>query len=187
VTVSARARALALRPAAPGATLFGVLGDFGVDAAAVRSVVGVMRTFGRLAAVVTTGDNAYRFGRPDEAAFGRRILDPLVTGTTRLYASLGDHDVHTDDGASVLAAMGMPGRWYSADVGPVEVVVLDTSRIDDVDQGAFLRRVLARRRTPWRAVVLHRPPYECSFRREDPGVARRRVRRSPPRLRAVHR
>ena len=58
--------------------VYGVLGDFGVDARAVHDVVAEMRRFaGRLDAVVTTGDNAYCCGTAAQEAFAKRVLSPL--------------------------------------------------------------------------------------------------------------
>lgn len=162
-------------PSAPPAppTVIGVLGDFGVDAAPVRQVVAVMRRFGPLAALVTTGDNAYQSGTPAEAAFARRVLAPLLGTPTPLYAALGNHDEVTRDGRPVMAAFGIRARWYTARVGPVELVVLDANRPSDPAQLAFLRGVLARPRVAaFRVVVFHQPAAACSFHRPDPGVVR---------------
>jgi hypothetical protein len=162
-------------PPAPAGvpTVIGVLGDFGVDDAPVRQVVALMRGFGPLAAVVTTGDNAYQSGTAAEAAFARRMLDPLLGGRTPLYAALGNHDEVTRDGRRVMAALGIPAHWYTARVGPVELVVLDANRPEDKAQLAFLRGVLARpRAAAFRVVVFHQPAAACSFHKPDPGVVR---------------
>jgi 3',5'-cyclic AMP phosphodiesterase CpdA len=165
------ASASATPPAAT--TVLGVLGDFGVDAAPVRQVVALMRGFGPLAAVVTTGDDAYPSGTPAQAAFARRVLAPLLGPGTRLYAALGNHDEVTGGGRPVMAALGIPARWYTARVGPVELVVLDANRPDDKAQLAFLRGVLARpRAAAFRVVVFHQPAAACSFHKPDPGVVR---------------
>jgi alkaline phosphatase len=162
----------AATPAAD-ATVIGVLGDFGVDDAPVRQVVALMRGFGPLAAVVTTGDNAYQSGTPAQAAFARRVLAPLLGARTPLYAALGNHDEVTRDGRPVMAALGIPAHWYTARVGPVELVVLDANRPSDQAQLAFLRAVLARpRAAAFRVVVFHQPAVACSFHKPDPGVVR---------------
>ncbi len=161
-------------------TVIGVLGDFGVDAAPVRQVVGLLRGFGPLDALVTTGDNAYQRGTPSQAAFARRVLGPALGPRTRLVASLGNHDVASDStGGPVRRAFGMPGRWYAATVGPVELVVLDSNRTTDPAQLGFLDRTLATRRTPFRIAVFHHPAASCSAHRPDPYVVRHFV----PRLR----
>jgi acid phosphatase len=166
-------------PVAPGATVIGVIGDFGVDDAPVRQVVALMRGFagGRpLAAVVTTGDNAYPSGTAADAAFAKAALAPLLGPRTPLYASLGNHDEVTHDGRPVMAALGIRAHWYTAVVGPVELVVLDANRPSDPAQLAFLQRVLARpRAAAFRVVVFHQPAVSCSFHPPDPGVVKRWV------------
>lgn len=159
-------------------TVVGVIGDYGVDAAAVRQVVAAMTRFdgGRpLDAVVTTGDNAYPKGTAEQAAFARRVLDPLLRGGTPIHPALGNHDVAAADGAAVMRAFGMRRRWYTATVGAIEVVVLDSTRVGDAGQLAFLRGVLARPRpTAFRVVAFHHPAWSCSAHGPDETDARDR-------------
>jgi hypothetical protein len=115
--------------------VLGVIGDFGYRGGAAPAMVAVLQDHarahapsGRLAAVVTTGDNAYERGTAAQAAWARHLLDPLVTGGTRLVASLGNHDEATAGGRHVMARFGMPARWYATVVGPVQLVVLDANR-----------------------------------------------------------
>jgi hypothetical protein len=158
---------------APGerAYVIGVLGDFGVDGAAVRSVVAEMRRFApRLDAVVTTGDNAYCCGRPAQVAFARSALAPLHA---KVYPALGNHDEVTGGGQPLMATFGLTQRWYDVVVGPVELVFLDANRTGDARQRAFLNGVLARpRRAAFRVVVFHQPGWSCSFHPPEPGVVR---------------
>jgi 3',5'-cyclic AMP phosphodiesterase CpdA len=160
-------------PAPP--VVIGVIGDYGYDAPQVRQVVRVMGRFDHghpLDAVVTTGDNAYEKGRPAEAAFALKALAPLLA-TTPLYAALGNHDVVTAGGRYVMGSLRMPARWYTARVGPVELVVLDSNRTTDPAQVAFLKRVLARpRRGAFRVVVFHHPAVSCSLHPADVAVGR---------------
>jgi hypothetical protein len=159
-------------PAPAGrAYVIGVLGDYGVDGAAVRSVVAEMRRFApRLDAVVTTGDNAYCCGKPAQAAFAKSALAPLHT---RVYPALGNHDEVTGGGQPLMAAFGLTQRWYDVVVGPVELVFLDANRTGDARQRAFLNGVLARpRRATFRVVVFHQPGWSCSFHPPEPGVVR---------------
>jgi hypothetical protein len=165
-------------PASPSpagrAYVIGVLGDYGIDEAPVRQVVALMAGFngGRpLDAVLTTGDNAYGTGQPGEAAFAARMLAPLLRPGTRLYAAFGNHDVVTAGGAHVRRALRMPAAWYTARVGPVEVVVLDANRPTDAAQLAFVRKVLrAPRPAAYRVVVFHQPAMSCSFHGPDTRV-----------------
>lgn len=162
--------------AGPDETVLGVLGDFGTARSEAPRVVARMARFAGdrpLAAVITTGDNAYPSGRPAEVVRARAYLNPLLRRGTRLVASLGNHDVATDGGRPAQRGLDMPARWYTTTVGPLEVVVLDSNRTGDGAQLAFLRRVLLTQRTPFRAVVFHHPPAACSHHAGDTNVRRR--------------
>lgn len=167
-------------PGSPVLSELGVIGDFGYRAGAAPSMVDVLRGYarehapgGRLAAVVTTGDNAYERGTAAQASWARQVLEPLLTGGASLVASLGNHDELTTGGRAVMSRFGMPGRWYATVVGPVQVVVLDANRTGDTDQLAWLRRTLAAPRTvPFRVAVFHQPAAACSFHAADAGVDR---------------
>lgn len=165
-----------VEPPAGRSYVIGVLGDYGVDAPAVRQVVRAMGRFngGRpLDAVVTTGDNAYCCGSAAQSAFAWRMLAPLRPAP--VYAALGNHDVQTRDGATFMRAFGMRQRWYTARVGPVEVVVLDSTRVSDPRQLAFLKGVLARPRAgAFRVVAFHHPAWSCSAHGPDETSARTR-------------
>ena len=157
--------------------VIGVIGDYGFDALPVRQVVRAMRGFdgGRpLDAVATTGDNAYCCGTAEQARFARRLLDPVLRGGTKLYPSLGNHDVYTDGGPSFMNAFPMAKRWYTANVGPVQLVVLDSTRTSSRTQLAFLRGVLATPRPgSFRVVLFHHPGWSCSAHPPEPGVVQR--------------
>ena len=143
----------------------GVIGDYGVDDAAVRQVTRLMRGW-RPDAVVTTGDNAYCCGTTAESRFAKRMLDPLGVP---VHAALGNHDVVTRDGADFMRVFGMKKRWYTAKVGPVEFVVLDSNHTSDGAQLAFIKAVLARpKTTAFRVVTFHHPAWSCSA--HDPNI-----------------
>ncbi len=152
--------------------VLGVIGDYGVDERPVRAVVAAMAKFApRLDAVVTTGDNAYCCGDAQQAAFARSMLAPLHAP---VYAALGNHDVKTRGGQPVMTAFGLAAHWYTAVVGPIELVVLDANRTGDRAQLAFLRQVLAASRpAAFRVVVFHQPGWSCSLHGPDPGVVQR--------------
>lgn len=165
-------------PAAPEREyVIGVLGDWGVDDEPVRRVVAAMGGFNGgapLDAVLTTGDNAYCCGTSRQSAFAKRVLGPLTSRGTPVYASLGNHDVATAGGTPFMEAFGMKHRWYKARVGPVEVVVLDANRTSDSSQLAFVREVVATPRpAPFRVVVFHQPGWSCSAHGPDDGVVSR--------------
>lgn len=156
----------------PPAQVIGVIGDFGVDAPAPRAVVKVMAGFAPrpLDAVVTTGDNAYQRGTAEQARFARSLLNPVVTTRTRLLASLGNHDIGTENGAPVMRAFAMPARWYVTKLATIEIIVLDANYPRNADQLAFLRRALGAPRDRWRVVAFHQPPMSCSAHTANKGV-----------------
>jgi 3',5'-cyclic AMP phosphodiesterase CpdA len=160
---------------ASGATVLGVIGDWGEDREATRKVIASIARFDGLDAVVTTGDNAYERGTAVEVARSRALLAPITSTGARIVVSLGNHDVATDRGRATREAFGLRSGWYTTTVGPVELVVLDANRTADKAQLAFLRTTLARPRARWRVVVFHQPAYACSFHVADAGVQKRWV------------
>lgn len=153
--------------------VIGVIGDWGVDGPAVRQVVRAMDRFATkpLDAVLTTGDNAYCCGSESQARFAWRMLAPLREEGTPVYAALGNHDVVTEGGAVEMRIFGMSRRWYTANVGPVQVVVLDSTRVTDARQITFLKGVLARPRPgSFRVVTFHHPGWSCSAHAPDQDV-----------------
>jgi 3',5'-cyclic AMP phosphodiesterase CpdA len=166
--------------AAAPPVLLGVIGDFGLRGGVAPTMVEVLRGYarehaasGRLAALVTTGDNAYPVGSTADVAFARGLLDPLLGGGTRLVATLGNHDAATRGGAPAMSGLGMPARWYTTVVGPVQLVVLDANHPEDAAQTRWLRRTLAAPRpATYRVVVFHQPVASCSAHPADRAVAR---------------
>ena len=144
-----------------------MIGDYGIDDTAVRQVTGVMRRW-KPDAVVTTGDNAYCCGTTSESRFAKRMLDTIGAP---VHPALGNHDVVTKDGADFMRVFGMTKRWYTATVGPVEFVVLDSNRPGDRNQLAFVKAVLARPKTAaFRVVAFHHPAWSCSAHDPNAGV-----------------
>jgi len=151
-----------VRPARP--TVIAAFGDWGIRGGRAAEVVALMGRFRPLDAVVTTGDNAYGTGQRGEAAFARSLVEPLLRRRVPFYASLGNHDVVTRDGAHVMRALGIPGHWYTRTIGPVQLVVLDSNRPADKAQAAFLKGVLAApTAATFRVVVFHHPASSCSL------------------------
>lgn len=68
----------------------------------------------------------------------------------------------------------MPARWYEIVLGPVQLIVLDSTALDGRDevvaaqQTAWLDGVLAAPQpTPWRVAVFHHAPYSATPRLPD--------------------
>ncbi|MFC5994867.1 metallophosphoesterase family protein [Pseudonocardia hispaniensis] len=142
-----------------------VAGDVGTGGAAARATGAAMDRLeesGEFDAVLLLGDNIYPDG--DVAAVQSAVFEPfgpVLDGGTDLLAVLGNHDVRTDDGEPQLAALGMPDRWYHVRIGPVELIMLDSTRVEDPEQLAWLERTLAAAAADgvrWTVVAQHHPP-----------------------------
>ncbi len=153
-----------------------VVGDYGTGGRAE------VRVRDRIAAwdpdlILTTGDNAYGKGRPEEWArnvFG--VYGGLMARVPFLPA-LGNHDNVTAAGAPYRDLFVLPEnallpedreRAYSVQVGPVHLAVLDSTdalaraaagRPDN--EAEWLAADLAGAEVPWRIAVFHHPPYSA--------------------------
>jgi len=137
-------------------------------------------------ALVLLGDLVYPDGDPSLVT--QRVTDPfspvLRTGT-ELVPVLGNHDYRSDNQQQILRALGRDRSWYTQRVGSVLVVVLDSNRVGDPAQTAWLRRTLAAPRSPgtWVVAAMHHPP----LLRRSPRVRPRRARGLGAAVRAVRR
>lgn len=108
------------------------------------------------------GDNVYPSGDP--AQLDRTVFEPfagVLDDGTRLLAIVGNHDKsHTTE---QLAALGMPGPWWSEVHGDTRFIGLDSNRPDDPDQLAWLEATLAASTETWKIVALHHPPYSAGY------------------------
>jgi len=111
------------------------------------------------------GDNVYPDGDParlDEDVF--RPFAAVLDSGADLYAIAGNHDGLADDGGlAQLQAMGMPGMWWSEQIGDVLLVGLDSNQIDNPEQLAWLEETLARSDAPWKIVAVHESPYSAGY------------------------
>src|SRR5688572_10293001 len=140
-----------------GITRLAAIGDFGTGGRKERAVAEAQQERGdELDALVTTGDNVYPDGSPDN--FRQAWHEPygwVEDSGLQVVASLGNHDVEGGYGEEVQDLLGMPGRWYETTVGRVQLVVLDTNDVEDDEQARFLRDTLGASRpdgTDWRVV-----------------------------------
>ena len=108
------------------------------------------------------GDNVYPSGDPAElpVTVFEPFADVLDDGTD-LLAILGNHDVSHGD--AQLAALGMPGRWWSVQRGDVQIIGLDSNRWDDPSQLSWLDQTLAASTATWKIVAVHHPPYSAGY------------------------
>jgi predicted phosphodiesterase len=109
--------------------------------------------------VITTGDNVYPDGDPD--LFKSEFFRPyrcLRRRGVRFHATLGNHDVMTDDGDNEVRnrKFGMAGHDYVIRTGGVRFVMVDSNSIDK----RWLRHALVTDEGDrWTIVVFHHPVY----------------------------
>jgi 3',5'-cyclic AMP phosphodiesterase CpdA len=152
---------ISVSPLPEGGVRFVVIGDFGTGGGPQRAVAASMCDFHDQAPfdfVVTTGDNVYPTGNPGD--FGDHFKDPyecLAERGVRWHTVLGNHDVLTAGGVFEIRdpAFGMPDRYYSWQLGPVQFTMLDSNNLDAV-QLEWMRAQLERAHAaPWSVVVFH--------------------------------
>lgn len=117
--------------------------------------------------VLHAGDVVYPYGaREDYVRAFFRPFGPLIA-TAPIAATVGNHDLKTDDGAPFLEVFDhrnapplSEGKYYSFDYGPLHVTVLDTNEEDGElmeAQANWLRTDLRSARRPWKIVLCHVP------------------------------
>jgi hypothetical protein len=141
---------------------FAVIGDFGTGGDMQARVAQRMcrwRGNHPFRIVVTTGDNIYPDGHPDD--FDTAFFEPyacLLDGGVRFHAALGNHDVLTRDGRPEInePAFGMGARNYVVRTHGVRFVIADSNGLNR----DWLRRALtADERDRWTIVVFHHPVF----------------------------
>jgi Calcineurin-like phosphoesterase len=159
-----------------GGTGVVVVGDFGTEDQAELAVSSAIRAWVRerpFDAFVTVGDNVYPDGSPSafDAAWDRPY-GWLEREGVPVIASLGNHDVHTDDGKPVMGVLAMPGRWYRRSVGPVDFFVLDANDFGQTGQMEWLSASLRASTAAWQVLVFHQPVYSCGKHGSKQGAQR---------------
>lgn len=123
-------------------------------------------------ALLLLGDNVYPYGDPsrlDEYVF-QPFASVLDTGAD-LYAITGNHDALAEDGGRAqLDALGMPDFWWSARIGDVLLVGLDSNQADSPEQLAWLEATLESAESGWVIVAVHHPPYSAGYQGSDHDV-----------------
>jgi hypothetical protein len=141
----------------------GDVGDGGSRLDATARAVEELDALEPIDGLVLTGDNVYPAGDP--ARLPETVFGPFagVLDDAPLHAVLGNHDVKEGHGEAQVAALGMPGPWWSSDLGDVLLVGLDSNHADSPDQRAWLERTLRAATERWRIVVVHHPPYSAGY------------------------
>jgi len=128
-------------------------------------------------AFVICGDLVYQDG--NSALTRRSVIDPYapVLKDATLIPALGNHDVQSGEGMDILKRLGRDSAWYVEKIGPVRVIVLDSNRIGNAQQTAWLRKVLAEEqpRGTWTIAAMHHPAYSAGDHGSDKNVQRRWV------------
>jgi 3',5'-cyclic AMP phosphodiesterase CpdA len=159
-------------PAAAQPTVrLAAVGDFGMandGAHAVARAMTAAAATQKFDALILLGDNVYPVGDPSlvQKAIFEPLRDVLNSGT-RLLPVLGNHDVVAGHGDALAAALGMPGRWYAHEVGPVLFVGLDSTQVEEQAQRAWLQQTLAGSTSTWKVVALHHPPFSAGMHGSD--------------------
>ena len=155
------------------ATRLAIAGDTGTGAgsaieATVQQMLAQDDSYG-YDALVLLGDLIYPEG--DAAQVPSRIsgvFDPVTQRGARLLPVLGNHDYLSDEQEQILHQLGRSTSWYTETVGIVRVVVLDTERVGDPDQRAWLEdTVAAPSQAAWTIVVMHKPAYSAGYHGSD--------------------
>jgi hypothetical protein len=149
-----------------------VIGDFGTGEASEHLVARAIRRRGwSLDALVTTGDNIYDSGHPSEFQDAwTRPYGWVERAGVDVVASLGNHDIGTENGRPVMRLLGMPGRWYAETVGEATLFVLDANTPELDSQTEWLDTALEESSATWKIAVFHQPAFSCSFHDGDPTV-----------------
>jgi len=149
------------RPAPGSAFAFVAIGDFGTGGEDQYEVAERMCEWHDefpFEIVITTGDNVYPVGQPE--SFDAALYEPygcLIENDVRFHASLGNHDVMTDNGFHELNEpfLGMgEERNYIVRRGGVRFVIADSNSLD-LD---WLRgNLTAGKGDRWTVVAFHHP------------------------------
>jgi len=128
-------------------------------------------------AFIISGDLVYPDG--DSSLTRRSVIEPYapVLKDATLIPALGNHDVQSGEGMDILRKLGRNSAWYVEKIGPVRVIVLDSNRIGNAQQTAWLRKVLAEEqpRGTWTIAAMHHPAYSAGHHGSDKNVQRRWV------------
>jgi 3',5'-cyclic AMP phosphodiesterase CpdA len=153
-------------PGEEGSFRLAVVGDFGVGNSSEGDVSEAIREWVQASnadALVTTGDNVYPDGDPDE--FDEAWEEPygwVADEGLPIVSSLGNHDVRGGDGEQVMELLDMPAPWYRERFGDAELFVLDANQVDDAEQTEWLEDALQDSDAAWQIAVFHQPAYSCS-------------------------
>lgn len=144
----------------PGSESLLVVGDWGSGSDSQDEVAAQMAAYAeqrQVAAIVSTGDNLYS----DDA---EELMTPFAWATERgipFVIVWGNHDVESRRRIDVVnETFNEPPAWWIHDWGPVDLVVLDSTRVDSRQQLDFFTSAMAASDDPT-ILAFHHPPYSC--------------------------
>jgi hypothetical protein len=123
----------------------------------------------RIDAIVTAGDNVYPSGQ--ESGFVSQVERPYAALGVPLIIALGNHDAANQGGVKLLRHFGMPNPPSAHRFGPVEILVLDSNRVDEY-QARWLEEKLRTSDALLRIPVFHHPVFSCGPHGSTPEVGR---------------
>ena len=172
------------RAVAEGGVAWVTIGDFGTGGSEQRNLAKDMCNLHDTVAfdhVVTTGDNVYPSGDPDD--FKDAFFDPydcLFDADVSFRAVLGNHDVVTNGGKPELnePRFGMDGHRYRWRLGPVRFLMFDSNQTGRRAMRWIRTRLKDASAAPWTVVVMHHPVYSGGAGHgSTPGFAQKFSRR----------
>lgn len=150
----------------PEETRLAVAGDTGTRTAKQTATATSMereaqRSGAPYDALILLGDMIYPDGDADltrasvTEPFAQTLKDAV------LVPALGNHDIKSDEEDQVMRALGRDSAWFVERVGPATIISLDSNRVTDPAQLAWLRKVLAEEQgaDSWIIPVMHHPAY----------------------------
>jgi len=172
--------------------VFAAIGDYGNNSDGEADVAELVKSWDP-DFVITLGDNNYSDGELEtieenigqyycefiynpDAPEDLRCNGPAAQDKeNRFFPSLGNHDVHEDNGAPYLLYFTLPGneRYYTFRKGPVEFFVIDSTPEDedllccDSEQSIWLKNELANSDATFKLVYFHHSPYSTGDHGSD--------------------
>jgi len=138
-----------------------VIGDWGSGTAPQGSVAGAMARFAEtspIAGILTTGDNFYS----DDTDFLMEPFGWAVDASVEFWIAWGNHDIESETRIeAITTTFGDPPRWTTKTWGRFEILILDSTQVNDTSQLEYLDAELDRITAPT-IVVFHHPAHSCS-------------------------
>lgn len=164
-----------------------VISDYGVDLQSEADVANLVKSWDMsanpLSAILTTGDNDQNVGNDYDRRVGKYFHEYIYgyngaygagSATQRFLPSPGNHDWGTGNLDAYLNFFTMPAsssgneRYYSYQVGPVEVFMLDSDTHEPdgtsstSQQAQWLQQAMQASTASWQLVFFHHGPYSSS-------------------------